>query len=134
MSRLGHITTTLPAQKKSWTPLGIAIAATSVLALAAMLINYHPSIPASPEAAAPSDGTTAALDGNDQKLVSQVSQNNPDVGKAYEASLKEVNSYISDAEQAISDDPDDAAAHQHLMDAYEQKAMLYDMATSRSLD
>jgi len=44
-----------------------------------------------------------------------------------------VNSYIADASKSVEQNPDDADAQQHLRDAYEHKAMLYDMATTRSL-
>jgi len=138
MSRLGHINTAATTQKKNWTPLGTALAATAVLALAVLLVNYHPSAPANQETLVPataqesSAAATSAAD--DQVLVRQLSQRDPDVGRAYETSLREVNSYISDAEQAVNDNPGDAVAQQHLIDAYEQKAMLYQMATARALE
>jgi hypothetical protein len=133
MSRLGH-TTAIPIKKKSWTPLGVALAATAVLALAVLLINYHPIAPASQATdAAAQNSTTIAFDSNDQLLISHLSQQNPDVGKAYETGLREINSYISDSQQAVRNDPANAAARKHLAHAYQQKAMLYQMATSRSL-
>ena len=52
---------------------------------------------------------------------------------AYEDGLKQVNTYISDARKAVNDNPHDDAAQKHLVAAYQQKAMLYHMATSRSL-
>jgi len=113
----------------------VVLASTAVLALAVLLVNYRPTAPTSQEAttaAAPQNNATANAD--DQMLVTQVSQQNADVGKAYEASLKEINSYISDAEQAVNDDPGDSAAQEHLLDAYQQKAMLYEMATARALE
>src|SRR5215469_6689330 len=138
MSRLGHLNTAATTQKKNWTQLGAALAATAVLALAVLLVNYHPSAPANREtlvpAAALENKVAATTAADDQVLVRQLSQRDPDVGKVYETSLKEVNSYISDAEQAVNDNPGDAVAQQHLIDAYEQKAMLYQMATARALE
>jgi len=138
MSRLGHITTASPTQKKNWTPLGTALAAVAILALAALLASYRPSVPANQEAnvpnPAPANNAAASRDADDQTLVSRVSQRDPSVGKIYEENLKEINSYISDAEQAVNDDPEDTAAQHRLMDAYEQKAMLYEMATARALE
>jgi hypothetical protein len=133
MSRQGHITKTSTAQKKSWTPLGIVIAAIAVLALTVLLIRYQPN-PNQQAAALPttSDGP-AALDSNDQVLVSQISQRDPAVARAYESSLKEVNSYISDSQQALKNDPGNTLVRRHLIHAYHQKAMLYEMATNRSL-
>jgi hypothetical protein len=51
----------------------------------------------------------------------------------YEDSLKSVNAYIVDAKKTVEDNPEDSAAQRQLMDAYDQKAMLYEMATVRSL-
>jgi hypothetical protein len=65
-------------------------------------------------------------------LISQVSRKDPSVGKAYEESLKQVNSYIADAEKAVKSDGNDSVANEQLMDAYQQRAMLYEMATARS--
>jgi len=141
MSPRGHIAKNSPIQKKNWTPLGAALATIAVLALTVLLGNYHPGAAANQAAitpvAAPSNNAAKAAASNpadDQALVNQLSQRDPELGKAYETSLKELNSYISDAEQAASDDPDDAAVQQHLLNAYEQKAMWYEMATNRALE
>jgi hypothetical protein len=82
---------------------------------------------------APAAVETAALEAEDQQLVTQVSQQSPAVGRAYEDSLREVNAYISDAQQAVAQDPQDAAAREYLLDAYQQKEMLYQMGTARTL-
>lgn len=132
MSPPGHKITTTPIQKKSSTPLGVALAAIAVLALAVLLFNYHPGASQETAAVAPASNNSS-VDGDDRTLISQLSQQDPAVGKAYEASLKEINSYISDSQRAVQDDPANAAAQQHLMRAYQQKTMLYQMATSRSL-
>ena len=41
--------------------------------------------------------------------------------------------YIRDAEQTVQNDPNDEEAQRSLMAAYEQKAMVYEMALDRSL-
>ena len=46
----------------------------------------------------------------------------------YESQLRAVNSYIHDAEAYLKQNPGDEDARQHVMAAYEQKAMLYQMA------
>ena len=136
MSRMGQITAT-SAKKKNWTPLGATLATLAVLALAVLLVNYHPKAPANPDVSAairaPENSAAASRDADDHTLVSRVSEENPEVAKVYEDNLKAVNSYISDAEQEVNENPQDSAAQQHLVDAYEQKAMLYEMATSRAL-
>ena len=54
--------------------------------------------------------------------------------EVYEANLRNVNAFIADARSSLAQDPDNAEAHEYLREAYAQKAMLYDMATSRSLE
>lgn len=44
-----------------------------------------------------------------------------------------MNSYIRDAEQSARANPDDEEAQQYLMNAYEQKAMVYELAMDRSM-
>lgn len=107
------------------------MAAVAVVAFAAVLFTYRPQTNqiSAQKAAAPA----IQFDGEDQQLLSQVAQQEPVVRRAYEDSLREVNAYIVDARQAISQDPDDTVAQEHLADAYQQKEMLYQMATARSL-
>jgi hypothetical protein len=135
MSLRGQIITTLPAQTKSWTPLGWSLAAMALMGFSLLLINYRPQLPATRPAAqnmsAPAE--TAALETEDQQVMAQVAQQTPAVRRAYEDSLREVNAYITDAQQAVARDPQDAAAREHLLGAYQQKEMLYEMATERTL-
>lgn len=116
-----------PPPPKAWTPLGSFIAAAAVLLLGAVLFRYTPSVASTPVA-----GSTTAS--GDQQLISRISKEDPAVGKAYEESLKQVNSYIADAEKAAKDNSSDAFASEQLMDAYQQKAMLYEMAAARSTE
>jgi hypothetical protein len=132
MSLLGHMTT-IPAQSRSWTPLGWAMALFAMAVFAALLINYRPQFPALPSTAQNVSAPAAVFEGEDQQLITRVSQQAPDVRHAYEDSLREVNAYISDAQLAVDQDPEDAAAREHLLDAYQQKEMLYQMATARAL-
>ena len=64
----------------------------------------------------------------DQKFLEAVS---PDMRSTYEGQLRTVNSYIRDAQSSLKQNPGDEDARQHLMDAYEQKEMLYQMALDR---
>jgi hypothetical protein len=146
LSLMGHLTLpsqNLPAQAgtrfahirfehiKSWTPLGGLLAMAALALMAVVLVNYRPvttsgGLAANPPASPP-------LNSSDQALVGQVQKQQPVVRAAYEDSLKNVNAYIVDARKAVDDNPEDATAQQHLMDAYDQKAMLYEMATVRAL-
>ena len=136
MSRQGQTTTypTIAKQEKSRTLLVWTLALAAAVALAVVLINYHPTSAQSPGTTAGNGTALAAFDNDDQKLLSQLAQQQPDLGLAYENSLREVNSYISDARKAANENPDDPVVQEHLRHAYHQKAVLYEMATVRSLD
>jgi hypothetical protein len=57
----------------------------------------------------------------------------PCMRASYESDLRAVESYIHDAELAARNNPNDEISQQHLMNAYEQKAMLYEIAMHRAL-
>jgi len=134
MSRQGHsLTYPTPTQSKSWTPLGWILALAFITVFAAVLVTYKPHLPAQQATAQNSSTQPAQLGSDDQQVISQMSQQAPQVRRAYEAGLKEADAYISDAEQAVKLDPEDAAAQDQLVEAHEQKEMLYQMATARSL-
>jgi hypothetical protein len=135
MPRLGHTqkNSTSQAQTKSWTPLGWALALTAVIVFAVVLTNYKPTPLQQTPLSAQNSATDSQFNSDDQQLISQVSQQAPEAQRAYEASLRDVNAYIADAEQAVKSDPGDASAQALLQDAYEQKEMVYQMATARSL-
>ncbi len=77
--------------------------------------------------------TQLANAGDDQQLLAAVESRSPDVRAQYAANLANVNSYIRDAEASAQADPNDEETQQVLMDAYGQKAMVYEMALDRSL-
>jgi len=135
MSLPGHIQKNSPPhQAKSWTSLGWAMALTAVILFTVVLINYKPNqLPPTTLSAQNSSAEPAQFNSDDRLLISRLSQEAPDTRSAYESSLRDVNAYISDAQQAVERDPDDATAQELLQDAYEQKEMLYQMATARSL-
>jgi len=69
---------------------------------------------------------------DDQQLMQEVSTRAPAMKTSYENDLRSVNSYIRDAEAYLEQHPEDEEARQHLMDAYEQKAFLYQMALQQT--
>jgi hypothetical protein len=69
---------------------------------------------------------------DDEQLLNAVAQQRPQLKATYESNLKQVNAYITDAQQGVQQNPNDEEARQHLRDAYDQKAMMYEMA-ARSL-
>jgi hypothetical protein len=68
---------------------------------------------------------------DDQQLLSVVSTRAPSMRATYENQLKAVNSDIRETLAYVKRNPGDADAQQHLMDAYQQKALLYQIALDR---
>ena len=78
-----------------------------------------------------SDAAIAGL--NDDDLLQEVSGQNPDLKEQYADNLRHVNQYIEDAKSTVAADPNDEEARRSLMDAYQEKAMLFELALDRSL-
>jgi hypothetical protein len=77
---------------------------------------------------------TPSPDANeDQQVLEAVASSMPAMRATYEANLQNVNASIQEAKQSAEANPDDEEAQESLMSAYEQKAMIYDMALDRSL-
>jgi len=64
----------------------------------------------------------------DEQFLSEVGQRAPTMRATYENQLRAVNAYIQEAQAYLDRNPDDEDARQLLMEAYQQKAMLYRMA------
>jgi hypothetical protein len=92
-----------------------------------------PALVASAPAAVLAPATRRWSPGSDEQLLKLVSSHSPALLASYQADLRDVNSYIRDAEQSVETNPNDAEAQQYLMDAYDQKSMVYEMALNRSL-
>jgi len=62
------------------------------------------------------------------ELLKVVAAQEPSLRAAYESEFKAVNAYIRDAELAARRNPNDEISQQYLTNAYEQRAMVYEMA------
>jgi hypothetical protein len=71
---------------------------------------------------------TAAVSSDDQQLLKTVASRPPAQRARYRANLDDANAFIRDAQDAIRNDPNDAYRQQMLINAYEQKQMLYQLA------
>jgi hypothetical protein len=124
----------LAPHRASW---GLLLSLTAVLLFAIGFLYFHQTN-ISPVAGANANQqqpvSAGAFDptADDQQILQQVEQRDPSLRPTYETNLKNVNAYISDAKQSIAEDPDDTEARQYLIQAMEQKAMLYQMATRSS--
>jgi hypothetical protein len=75
----------------------------------------------------------AAAGLNDTELLQAVSDQPPVAQAQYQDNLRRVNEYIQDAKMSVEASPDDEEARRSLMEAYQQKAMLFEMTMDRSL-
>src|SRR5512146_644175 len=64
----------------------------------------------------------------DQQVLSEVAAHAPALSQAYQVELQRVNAYIADARSLVVSNPDNEDNRQALLEAYQQKAMLYNMA------
>jgi len=71
---------------------------------------------------------------NDEDFIQEVAENTPALRIQYEENLRRVNDSIRDAQSALDESPNDEDARRSLMDAYQQKSMLFQMAMDRSLE
>jgi hypothetical protein len=113
--------------------VAIAIAVTAVLVGLALyrhdklsFARQNPSV----SAAATAPGSD---DINDRQLLAAISERVPSLRATYEDNLRRVNAYISEARAQVQSNPDDPDARHCLMQAYQQKAMLYQMALGLSV-
>jgi hypothetical protein len=75
----------------------------------------------------------SAIDADQVQLLNLVGSRAPAMRAGYESDLRAVNAYIRDAETSVRNNPNDGIAQQYLMNAYEQRAMVYEMAMNRAL-
>ena len=73
----------------------------------------------------------AAPSEEDQQFLSVVSTLAPATRATYENELQAVNADIQETQAYVNRNPGDVDARQHLMDAYQQKALLYQIALDR---
>ncbi len=94
---------------------------------------------ARPESAKPESARSAsarsevepAPSAEDQQFLSAVSTLAPAMRTTYELQLQAVNADIRETQAYVDRNPGDMDARQHLMDAYQQKALLYQIALDR---
>lgn len=119
----------------------MAPAAAALLILVGIYVRQHSSTQPHQQLAyntaqlasidAVSDATVAGL--NDDDLLQEVAQQTPATRAQYQDDLRHVNDYIQDAKAVVAANPNDEEARRSLMEAYQQKAMLFELALDRSL-
>ena len=68
----------------------------------------------------------------DKDIINKVASRHPAQVAAYRNDLAQANSFIQDAQEAVKNDPNDIYFQQMLMNAYEQKQMVYRLAVDQS--
>jgi hypothetical protein len=117
----------------------MAPAAALLLFTVGLYIRQHaPSPPLArndvpPTASLPAASDVAIVGLNDADLLQEIAQQTPAMKASYEDDLRHVNEYIQDAKGIVAANPNDEEARRTLMEAYQEKAMLFELAMDRSL-
>ena len=117
-----------------WGWARLMVPAAALLVLVAIYVNQRvgsPQVAKEPPLTITSDASVAGL--NDDELLQEVSSQSPAMRAQYTDNLRRVNDYISDAQRIVDADPYDQEARRSLMEAYQQKSMLFELAVDRSL-
>ena len=124
----------LVPSRRHWARWSWATAIAAVLTVAAVLVVHNRptantavnETKSNPAAVVPSTGA----DVDDDQLLADMS---PSTRSMYEQNLKSVNASIQDAQATLAQDPENEEAQHFLLDAYHQKAMVYELAMDRSM-
>ena len=123
-----------PAARSPWR-FAAPVAALAALAVIALVLIVRTPAPANSTDASLNNTTNATLvDADDEQMIAAVTKTHPKRAESFKRDLNAVNTYISDAKHNVEQNPDDAEARDTLVQAYEQKALLYDVATSRAME
>lgn len=135
----------VPPVKRSWTLAWLAPVATMAVLAVGVFVYQRSAHEHQPVAQVPTSIPAAVTtlqagrnlknvnNNEDQQLLDAVGSRSPAMQAQYASNLQNVNAYIRDAEESAEADPNDEEAQQIVMDAYEQRAAVYEMALDRSL-
>lgn len=129
----------VPTSSRRWRPGWMLPVAAVFLAVLGVLVYERGPAPQIAEQRSSERTDTASVRtsrtnaSEDLQLLEVVGTRVPSMRASYASNLQNVNAYIRDAEASVQSDPNDEEAQQSLMDAYDQRAMVYEMAVDRSL-
>jgi len=118
-----------------WRPTWLVPALAALLLVFGLVLHRagnRPTAKLKPAAANLSADAGITMVPEEVQLLQAVAARAPGLRSSYESDLRQVDAYISDAERSVRSNPNDEIAQQYLMNAYEQKAMVYEMAMERS--
>jgi hypothetical protein len=134
-----------PSVSESKTPASPAPSAATPNSNPALTASTPPTISAPERATAPKTASSSAAEqvaqrrgdtegapsADDEQFMSVVSSRAPSMKTTYEKQLQVVNADIRESQAYVDQNPADTDARQHLMEAYQQKALLYQLALDR---
>jgi hypothetical protein len=123
----------LPSFVARWGAARWLVPAAAMLLLAVGIYVRRESQPQRMVQEASVTGPVSASDVDDADVMQEVATHAPTLKTQYEENLRQVNQSIRDAQGAVDENPNDEDARRSLMDAYQQKSMLFEMAMDRSL-
>jgi hypothetical protein len=124
----------LPSFGTRWGAARWLVPAAAMLLLAAGIYVRRELLPkpVTQQAAVVMPAVANPSDLNDEDLMQEVASDPPALKTQYAENLRMVNESIRDAQGAVDESPNDPDARRSLMDAYQQKSMLFEMAMDRS--
>ena len=107
-----------------------AVAALLLLAFGISIMRQTPAAPGTGVAVVQ---PAALVDDDDMKMLAVVERHAPSKHAPYQAHLEAVNASIRDAKRSVAQDPGNELARERLIQAYDQKSALYEMAMAKSM-
>jgi hypothetical protein len=127
-------TPALAPQRRLWWNPAWLVPATAIIVLTIGLMMQHPGKPGSSAKNSVQTPTpTPSKPDDDTQVVMALAARTPALRAKYETDMKNLNTYIKDAESSLAANPNDEMAQQSVIDAYEQKQAVYEMAMDRAL-
>jgi hypothetical protein len=124
----------VPSFSARWGAARWLVPAAAMLLLAVGIYERHGSLPNQVRQEAAVVTPAVNLSGlNDDDFIQEVAANAPAMQGQYEENLRRVNESIRDAQSMVNENPNDEDARRALMDAYQQKSMLFEMAMDQPM-
>ncbi len=119
----------VPSFSARWGAARWLVPAAAMLLLTVGIYERHEALPKQIQQEASVVAPPVNLSGlNDDDFIQEVAANAPAMQGQYEENLRRVNESIRDAQSMVNENPNDEDARRYLMDAYQQKSMLFEMA------
>ncbi|HKU28491.1 MAG TPA: anti-sigma factor [Candidatus Sulfotelmatobacter sp.] len=120
----------------SWARWALPVAAAILVAIGIAVRPHNglqPPVADNVPHTATTDAEATMVGLNDNDLLAEIAEQAPALQAQYTDNLRRVNEYIRDARESLVANPNDEEARRALMDACQEKAMLFELALDRSL-